>query len=277
MVADGRELRAGLLVDLAVSTQHRSLGPALTLQKAMMVAAGDRFDLVYGFPNPKAAPVFKRVGYAQLGEIVRYVRMLRYGKHLERIMRPAVARSVGWVLDGVAHARQELGARRSSARAWRAQWADAAPPEIDALWARSAHGKEPIARRDAAFVRWRFDQAPLPRTRYLLVTDSARGELCAWFACQADGETLHVRDFWSTDAAEGIGQPFLEALLRAARQEGHLVVSVEYAGPANRRGAWLDAGFVARSRRPIFGRWKNASVGGDDRIDTHLTSADEDE
>ena len=277
MAAAGGALSAGLLVDLAVSTQHRSLGPALTLQKALMAAAGERFDLVYGFPNPKAAAVFKRVGYARLGEIVRYARVVRHGKHLERFMAPAVARPLGWMLDGTSLLRQAVAARRGTGPRWISRWADAVDPQIDELWSRSAHGDEPIAARDVPFLRWRFDQAPLPKTRYLLVSDPGSGQLQGWFACQAEGDTLHVRDFWSIDAAAGIGQSFIETLLRAVRLAGHSVVSVEYAGPVQRRAAWLDAGFMARTRRPVFGSWKNASSGGDDRADIHLTSADEDE
>ena len=37
----GRELRAGVLVDLAVLPQHRSLGPALMLQQGLIAAAGE--------------------------------------------------------------------------------------------------------------------------------------------------------------------------------------------------------------------------------------------
>jgi hypothetical protein len=272
MLLEGRALRAGVLVDMAVTTQHRSLGPALTLQKAMMAAGEARFELLYGFPNQKAAPVFKRVGYAKLGELVRYARVLRHGDHLARIMPRAAARPLGWLLDGVTAARQELAARRE--RETTARWVDAVVPQMDDLWTRSEHGSEAIAIRDTTMLRWRFDDAPLAKTRYLLVEGSRGGALEAWFACQTDGAVMHVRDFWAIDAAEGIGQRFLGALLRAARRAGHDVVSFEYAGPPERRVPWLDAGFVERSRRPIYGRWGAAVRGG---RQLHLTSADEDE
>lgn len=270
-VFGGRELRAGVLVDMAVTTQHRSLGPALTLQKAMMAAGEKSFELLYGFPNQKAAPVFKRVGYTQLGELVRYARVLRFGQHLARMMPPAAARPLGWMLDGMTRARHELAARR--ARELRTRWVDAVVPEMNDLWARSDHGAEPMAVRDTTMLRWRFDQAPLPKVRYLLVEDTRSGALQAWFACEADGSMLHVRDYWSVDAAAGTGQPLLDAMLRAARKAGHAVVSVEYAGPVQRRAAWLDAGFTPRGRRPIYGKWKGAGSPGE----LHLTSADEDE
>ena len=58
-----RCIRGGVLVDLAVLPEHRSLGPAMLLQQGLVAAADRRqIDLLYGFPNPKAAPVFKRMG-----------------------------------------------------------------------------------------------------------------------------------------------------------------------------------------------------------------------
>src|SRR3546814_213354 len=85
MVFGGRRVSAGVLVDLAVLPAHRSLGPALTLQTALMEAGAKRFDLLYGFPNPKAAAVFRRVGYAPLGELSRHARVLRHGDHAHRL------------------------------------------------------------------------------------------------------------------------------------------------------------------------------------------------
>lgn len=272
MFRAGRELRAGVLVDLAVATEHRSLGPAITLQKALMSAGEERLDLLYGFPNPKAAPVFKRVGYEKIGELVRYARVLRYRRQLPRVMPPAAALPLGVLLDGATRIRQAVAARR--ARDLRTEWVDEVVPEMDDLWRRSDHGEAAIAARDTVLLRWRFDEAPLPRTRYLLVRDATSGVLEAWFACQPDGADLHIRDFWSIDAAEGVGERFIDALARAARRAGHALLSVEYAGPAPRVGAWLDAGFVPRSRRPIFGKWSRSA--GEGR-QLHLTAADEDE
>lgn len=273
VLREGKELRAGVIVDMAVTTEHRSLGPAVTVLKSLMAAGESHFDLLYGFPNQKAVSVFKRVGYDKLGEIVRYARVLRYEDHLARVMAPAAALPLGLLLDGATALRQEIAARRGRARDLAVSWSDAAVPEMDDLWARSPHGDETIGVRDVAMLRWRFDTAPVPKTRYLLVRDARKGTLEAWFACQVDGRVLHVRDFWSIDAVEGVSQVFIDALLRAARRAGHAVVSVEQAGPAVRRAAWLDAGFMERGRRPVYGKWKPGTNGGE----IHLTSADEDE
>ena len=271
MLWRGDEIGAGVLVDLAVTTEHRSLGPALMLQSALAEAGSRRYDVLYGFPNPKAAAVFKRVGYAKLGEIVRHARVLRHARYVARRLPRILAPFAGAVLDARAWLRDAWRAR--GAARLDASWTDRADARFDALWARSDHGNALVAIRDAAFAGWRFDASPLANTRYLLLSDPANRDLRAWFACQAEDGVLHVRDFWSADAASGIGAAFIDALLRAARREGHVAVSVEYAGADAKLAGWHAAGFIERSRRPVFGRAR----AGVEPIGLHLTSADEDE
>lgn len=271
MLRDGRPIEAGVLVDLAVLPEHRSLGPALMLQGELARAGGERFDLLYGFPNPKAAAVFKRVGYERLGDIVRRARVLRHAGYLARRMPRPLAALAGFALDRIralADTVQAPGERLA------ASWSDRADVRFDALWSASPKSEGLVGVRDAAFARWRFDASPLAQTRYLLLA-GADGALRAWFACQIEDGVLHVRDFWSDDAATGIGHARVAALLRAARKAGHAAVSVEYAGPDARLVGWSAAGFVERSRRPVFGRWSDGSAAT--AVPIHLTSADEDE
>jgi hypothetical protein len=273
MLWQGRAIDAGVLVDLAVAGAHRSLGPALMLQGALAEAGCRRFGVLYGFPNPKAAAVFKRAGYARLGEIVRHARVLRHARYVARRLPRLLAPLAGAALDARAWFR-DAWRRRGTARL-DASWADRADARFDALWARSDHGDALVAVRNAAFAGWRFDASPLASTRYLLLSDPLDRSLHAWFACQAEDGVLHVRDFWSDDAAAGVRETHVNALLRAARRDGHVAVSVEYAGAEAKLAGWHAAGFTERSRRPVFGRWADGS--STDGIELHLTSADEDE
>lgn len=271
MWVNGARVDAGLLVDLAVSPEHRSLGPAMTLQTTLAETAATRFGLLYGFPNPKAAPVFKRVGYAKLGEILRHVRVLRHASYIARRMPKPLAAMAGVIVDLGVHLRD----------AWRSRgdarlgitWSDAADTRFDDLWNRSAPQHGALAVRDATFARWRFDACPLEKTRYLLLSDPADGSLRAWFACQVQEGILHVRDFWSADAASGLARAHVDTLLRAARSAGHGAVSVEIATTENRLAGWKAARFEVRSKRPVFGKWSEGQVA----TELHLTSADEDE
>lgn len=270
-----RPLRAGVLVDLMVAPQHRSLGPAMMLHAALRDQGLQQFALLYGFPNANAVPVFKRMGYRHWGDAVRYARVVRHGDYLARRMHPLVARPLGALVDladGVGLA----------LRAWRGTrlepvWTDHVDARMDELWQRSADSIQGLVTvRDQAFLRWRFDEAPGPQTQYLLLSD-VTGQLRAWFACQADNGLLHVRDFWSQEAGSGIVRDHVEALLRAARARGHAAVSFEFAGSPQRIAGWLASGFKERERRPVFGQMGPDCGDIDISRELHLTSADEDE
>jgi hypothetical protein len=274
MLWHGRELRAGVLVDMAVVPEHRSLGPALILQQSLLAASRRELDLIYGFPNPKSAAVFKRIGYRKFTDIVRHARVLRHAGYLARRLPAPLARVAGPLLDLAQRARDAL--RSIGAPRLRASWSERVDARVDTLWASAPHGEGLVAVRDAAHLRWRFDQAPLDPTRYLLLGD-AHGALRAWFATQAIDGTLHVRDYWSDDAHAGLGVNYVDALVGAARGRGCSAVSVEIAGPAARSAGWVARGFVARSQRPVFGCWSAATADNTGEFDLFLTSADEDE
>lgn len=269
----GNAVRAGVLVDIAVDARHRTLGPALMLQSSLLDAAAGRFDLLYGFPNAKSLPVVKRLGYEVIEFMPRYSRVLRHGDYLARHLPGMLARPLGWLLDTLRDAGDALRGRGLLAR-----WSERVDPRMDDLWRDSDHGNGPLAVRDTELLRWRFDESPVADVRYLLLGERPDGPLLGWFACQARQHTLQVCDFWSTDAAQGVGRPLIDALLRAARREGYAAVSLEYAAPARKLANWLRAGFVERSRRPVIGRWLRDPAGnGGTPPEWHLTHADEDE
>ncbi len=266
---NGRDVTAGVLVDLAVAPQHRSLGPALSLQMALMEAGAQRFDLLYGFPNPKATPVFKRVGYSPLGELARHARVLRHGDYLRRRAPALVAAPAGLLLDLADRLR--LRRRGILPHEWQHRLD---PSAADAIWQHGDPGAGPVAIRDSTFLQWRFDQSPLVDIRYLLVRD-ARGQAGAWFACEVREHGLHVHDAWSRDGHTGPSSAQLAALLRAARRQGHASVSIELSAAA--QPAWQAAGFAARESRPAFGRIGADGDNAPALAALHLTSADEDE
>lgn len=261
-----REVAAGVLVDLAVLPEHRTLGPALVLQQGLMEAAASRFELLYGLPNRKAIPVFKRVGYGALGEMVRHARVLRHRDYLARRLPAAFAGLAAVPVDLGVRLRDALRRRADPRR--QAQWSDAPPAEI------AVAGSEGLLAgvHDATFERWRFTEGPTPPTRWLVLRD-AGGALQAWFATQSVDGVLHVVDAGGAPGLPGVDRAAVDRLLREARATGHASVSVQLAGPASITGPWAAAGFVPRGSRMLYGRW----FGDGAAPPLALTAADEDE
>ena len=281
MLYGGRETRGGVMVDLAVTQAHRSLGPAMLLQQALFAAGQRELDLLYGFPNPKAAPVFKRIGYRHLADMVRYVRVVRHAQYLQRHLPrlPAWMASAAGTLIDLAHRLRDTW-RWPAASRLRAHWQDRVP-DLATLWQASPKPSALTALRDPAHLRWRFDDAPaadtLPPFRHLQLFEGDTA--IAWFATRVDGHILHVHDFWSRDGAQ-LAPAMVAALLRAARGQEHAAVSVELATSNERLAPWRRLGFKPRSQRPVFGHIAAIGCAESPRADApdlHLTSADEDE
>ncbi|MGH8863057.1 MAG: hypothetical protein ACREVZ_00170 [Burkholderiales bacterium] len=269
----GRNVRIGVLVDMAVVPEHRSLYPALLLQRALQQTVPGEFAALYGFPNPKAAAVFVRAGYSRTIEVRRYVRVLRPGTYLRRRLPGWVARLLGPPLDLLLAAWDSLRARGS--RAFSANWRADADPRVDDLWRATPHGTGPIAVRDLSFLRWRFDHKPAAAFRYLMV-EGGGGRLVAWFACEDDETTLVIRDFWTGEGCDGLDPSIVWLLLREARKGGYSAVSMEFGGSAVIFRTLEAAGFAARSSRPFFSFFGPGPASARAAA-WHVTSADEDE
>lgn len=272
MLRDGKPLRAGVLVDLAVLPEHRSLGPALMLQQGLAATARNELDLLYGFPNPKAVPVFKRIGYRPLGDLVRYVRVLRHGRYFARRLPQWLAYPTGMLADLFLRLRDALS--HPDTALLHADWSESTDSRVQALWVRSTKPDGIVAVRDQAHLTWRFDRSPQRGFRFLLLS-GADGSLLAWFATRLQDGILHVHDYWSLHGP-AVGTRHIAALLRAAREAGHAAVSIELATAPIYLAPWQELGFVARGKRPIFGCW-SAQTGGEVPTALHFTAADEDE
>lgn len=270
----GHIIRAGILADMALDARHRSLGPAMMLQMSLIESAAGRFDLFYGFPNRAAAVVMRRLGYTVIGQFRQCVFVLRHHMYLERHLPRFLALPFGWMLDVVWRMRGSGPQSRDTTL--RAAWSETVDTRMDVLWEGSVDDDVLMAPRTTEMLRWRFDRFPCARTRYLLLSDVRDGELLAWFACESEGAYLHVRDFWSADAAHGVGRQYIAALIRIARDERYSAIRLEYASPRSRLVNWLALGFVEREHREVVCRVLDKEELQRLPPNYHFTRADED-
>jgi hypothetical protein len=300
----GRELRAGLLADLAVDRDHRTVMPALTLTRGVRqwVFGEGRFDLAYGFPNQRAEGVFRRAGYAQLGMLRRWARILRHASYAPRLKAldlpripplvrrvvdravdsPALTGLAGAAIDAVQLARTTPAAARALVEV-RLEWAPEADGRIDEVW-ENAHGAyEVVAVRSKRFLRWRYPGGEHPgppgRIEYGYVTRRDSGAPVAYTIVEYRDDGAFVRDLFGTH--EGIGA-LLDQLPHVAYARGATLVSMSYLG-----APWLAEALEARGWSLREAR-RMIAIGVGDHVEPalramlttaahwHLTDADED-
>ena len=246
--------------------------PALQLQRFAREQELLAADMVYGLPDVKAAPVFRRLGASvefDSGSYVRVLRSFEYASRLFPRVPPSLVRVVCWFAD---RARLAVVAATCRARGVSARWHRGFPESIETLWARTAAQPDlAIGERDRQFLEWRFGSS---RDEWQVLTVTQRNNAQAYFVCRREGNELQVFDLL-VDRRDAAAMPLL-ALSRAAWALEVRSVRIVFGGFRSVQIALGRAGFKLRDQRPCFLMQKSAGVKRRLPAGWWLTRADED-
>lgn len=226
----GREVTAGVLCDFAVAKAHRVAGPAVTLQRAMARASLEHgYEFLYGYPNDKALPIFKRIGFTMVGDSTVWVKPLRTAYKLREHVPSAVAWAAGLLGDRLLDA-NDLRQLVGRSRRFRDELREHADGDFDELWARS-RARLPLAgERSAAYLSWRYEGHLTEQYRYFCLYDRNGGGLRGYVAFREREQKIFVVDaFW--DAPELV-EVLVLRFAREMRSRGADSICVIYAGDA---------------------------------------------
>ena len=257
MLHDGdRTHVAGFLADFVVNRDHRSFFPALFLQREIRRRGLGTFPVLFGIPNAQSEAIVKRVGYRRVGELVRYVLVVRSAAYLSRRMPGWAARLLGAFIDPMLRLRDQAGS--SVLRTLRVEWRDATDARFDELWQRALGWGFIMGERGARFLQWRCASSPFGAHRFLTIVQG--GVLHAYAACRVEDDALAVLDFMWDPSQPRAGQALWGALSREASQRKLSRLSVACLAPAAMRAALESAGLVARERQPLYAAFADAAL-----------------
>lgn len=272
----GKPAVVGEMIDFVVTKEHRTLTPATIVMRAVHDHGLDTLGFVYGLPNLKSQAVVKRAGYARIGDMQRYARVLRSTDYLQqRLPAPLrwLAQLIGPLADGLRRKQNTMG---SSSATFRSDWADAPDARFDAIWQNMRRTQVVVGCRDETYLRWRFVQCPLRAHRFFTLTDQKSNRLVAYAVCEQDGPALHVHDFLVDPTAPDAFIPLWSQLLEAAFVLGCTSVATEFLGQPAVHRQLLRAGFVARSVRSACAVSTPEHAALMDAANWYMTGADED-
>ena len=272
----GHIVRAGLMADLAVVRDHRTVRPALTLARSVIASMRESVGLGYGFPNRSAVGVLRRAGCRNLGIPVRYALVLRHGRYVPRVVRSQLAAELAAKALDLGGAGLVSWRARREAQSWRIVWLEALDSRFDRLWECARGDYRTVGQRDAAFLTWRFLRHPWHNYQIAAVCPRSTDErLVGYAAVEWVEDVVHVRDLFAERAHLGT---VLDLLVPALARRGAVAVTM----------ACLDKGLLAellRWRR-FISRGPGSPVvvdpsqaANDDLLDPmtwYLTDADED-
>ncbi len=255
-VAGARKLAGAMYGDFAVEPAHRTLLPALQLQREAGRHVARDCHFGYGFPNAAAAGVFRRLGHVQVGLMARYARVLRLEPHL----RAAGSRPLRWAAGVGAladHLRGALtGVRRLASRdATALEWLDAPDARLDDLFGRAARFLPIVGDRGREALAWRFFSRPGSGARLAALSDGSGGRLRGYAvvvpAIGISGRPIaEIKDFLA--ASEADLSVLLGRLCGDLALQGFATASVRFLGASRVVSRLAAAGFERRSEERPF-------------------------
>jgi hypothetical protein len=257
----------GLLCDFIVHRGHRTLMPALLLQRAAREVADRVFGGTYAIPNDKSLPVIRRLGDSIVEQRPRLARVMKSHSYLAQ-RSTALARVASWPLDTAAVAWENVVA--ASRPRLHAEWLTAFDDRFDDLW-RHRPPSSCLGERSSQFLRWRFGSEPNRRNLIVGVFDRRAGQLMAYCVGTHSGKTFEIRDFQCFLDPAG-HRASLALMMQKVRSLD--VESVSFRLYANRpvKACFHQLAFRAREFESVFLH----SRAGSSRFPDQITRADED-
>jgi hypothetical protein len=243
----GEEVRSYVLGDFCIDRLQRSLGLALTLQRACLEGlSSEDGGFAFDFPSSTMLAVYKRLQIEVNATMVRYAKPLRVDRRVtERLPVRAIARGVSAVAN--------LGLRlRGNSRRLGGDWditAERGPwQEEFTLAAREWAPRTGICvARTAAYLNWRYREHPAQNYEMLTARQGAR--LGGYLIHHTEGENCTVNDLFAED--DSVRGALLTEATAVARKRRVHTLSVPWL--ASHPGTQLleKCGFLARESSPV--------------------------
>lgn len=228
MRVNDKATRAGQVGDFVVDPSHRSLGPAIMLQRATFLPV-DRKEISFCYdcpPHDQGMSTFVRIGLPANCEVYRYALPLRCDEYLAKRIGDS-----SWTRPVAVAGNLLLGLRRSGKRAPGLEicrQSRAFDKEFDHLDDLASVPSAIRSSRSARDLNWRYVEDPLaslgsseePIRRYQVLVARRGGELKAFaaFLIQTDGIAT-LLDLFGVELSE-VGPALLDAVVEICREEG---------------------------------------------------------
>ena len=244
---DGRILRGYVLGDFCIHPEHRSLGPALALQKnSLEDLSGEGAGFVLDFPSTSMLAIYKRLRIEATENMIRFAKPLRANRQIQqRISNKLAARAVASAAN-VALRIRDAGLSRKSA--WTiTEESTACGEEFTRASAEWSLGVGICTARTAQYLNWRFLQHP--QRRYGLLTARKEGKLCGFLIFHLAGEDGTVVDLLAQDDA--VCKALLVETIEIGRHRGVNTLCAPFLSSQGRRRLLEDCGFQPRESSPL--------------------------
>jgi GNAT superfamily N-acetyltransferase len=246
----GERVPAGIGGDFAVDEGHRGFGPALALQRATISAVSERgLACAYGSPNQNSELIVGRAGYADLGRLSRFIKLLSARPLVDRyVSRPRLASLASSVAGPFVSILSRERVHRRSGR-FSVEEPEFFDDRFTSLWELARRQLGVTSERNAELLNWRYEKtgpggAPGNYPIFALVEGD---EVAGYLVYRMDDDARLVYDVVCRP-----DKPVVDALLSEfildARRKAASAINLGYVGPPNLLTGRLRAfGFLQRT------------------------------
>jgi Acetyltransferase (GNAT) domain len=248
MQVDGNTTSCYVLGDFCIDGGHRSLGPALQLQRACLarVHSGE-IPFCYDFPSQSMMAVYRRLGTSAAGNMLRFSKPLRVDRKVTRMIGPGnlskgVSAIANRLLAFKPRGRRRPGSCEITILAGR--FGD----EFSDLDQRVTSSYRLCGRRTAEYLNWRYRDHPL--SLHEAVTARRNGELQGYAVFAQQGEDALLADVACAAGTEVI-EDVLEGVAELLRKREIHGISAPVWDSSPLIPALRQAGYYARESTPM--------------------------
>ena len=169
----GRTLVCYQLADFALSPEHRSLGPAVLLQRACLEAVVTaESPFCFDFPSRTMVAVHRRCGVDVTGGLLRLAKPLRVDRKVRSVIANEHLARVVSIPGNWALRLSDIFRRAGSGGVGYGE--PEFPGEFNLLGEKVGSGADVVGCRTAEYLEWRYQRSPLDKFDLLTIRDGGR-------------------------------------------------------------------------------------------------------
>jgi len=246
----GELVPAAIGGDFAVDAEHRGFGPAVALQRATVPVLTERsLKCAYGSPNTSSEPIVARAGYADVGRLTRFVKLLTARPLVDRyVRRPALASLSSAVASPFVSilSRERLHRRPSRFSVDEPEVFD---ERFAKLWEVARRELGATSERNVDVLNWRYEKTgPGAEPGRYSIFALVEGDEVAGYAVYRLGDDARVVYDIVCLPDRSVVDALLSEFILDARRQKVAVIDLGYRGPPNLLTRRLRAfGFLQRT------------------------------
>ncbi|MCU7933608.1 MAG: hypothetical protein KZQ99_01860 [Candidatus Thiodiazotropha sp. (ex Dulcina madagascariensis)] len=195
----GQDSLGGILGDYSLSKEHRTLGPALSLQKEIIESfSGLKYNFLYTIPNDKSRLVMRRAGYALIGQNIWLTKPLKSISFVQqRVGNSLLAKVISYPLDILLKIKSKQLIRYTP-KGCKFEKLTQFDERFDLFWEKIRSQFPVIENRGSEYMNWRYIENPNRQYNILALTTSDRKEILAYIVSYDRENRTYIADFLFT-------------------------------------------------------------------------------